>query len=86
MSMTHDSLAVQAFKREHSRAPVRSVNHRRHDEAWIQKWKADHLVELCRNPVYASYFAKLTTRRKQRAATLRLKAVRKTGVSPRRAQ
>ena len=80
MGITHDSLAVQAFKREHGgRAPVRSLNLRSPDEAWIQKWIADHVAQKCRqDPAYAHYFALLTTRRRQRRSELRLKAAGRT--------
>jgi hypothetical protein len=40
MGVTHDNLAVQAFKAKHGRRPVRSLNQRAPDEAWIQKWIA----------------------------------------------
>ena len=58
MGVTHDSLAVQAFKRQHGRAPTSSANRRSPEEAWMQSWKAGHLVKRCRDPAYASYFAK----------------------------
>jgi hypothetical protein len=76
MGITHDSLAVQAFKKEHDRAPVRSTNLRSPDEAWIQHWKAKHRSELCRDSAYAQYHARRTTWRAERVTTLRLKAAR----------
>jgi hypothetical protein len=80
MGITHDNLAVQAFKKAHGRSPTRSLNNREPDEAWIEKWKADHVARLCRdNPAYAHYYAIKATWRSRRAAKLRLKAVRRAG-------
>jgi hypothetical protein len=75
MSITHDSLAVGAFKSTHGRSPQRSVNGRAPDESWIQKWKADYVAQLCRkDPTYAHYWALRTTWRARRVAERRLKA------------
>lgn len=75
MSITHDSLAVGAFKRVHGRSPQRSLNGRAPDESWIRKWKADHVAQLCRRDfAYARYWALRTTWRIRRVAKMRLKA------------
>jgi hypothetical protein len=79
MAITHDSLAVNAFKVAYGRAPKRSVNLRSADEAWIQQWKADHLKRLCReDPDYARYYAMRRTWRSSRTAKLRLEAATRT--------
>lgn len=75
MGMTHDAFAVQAFKRLRGRAPGRSLDLEKPDEAWIQEWKADYRVKLCRDPSYATRFARRTAWLRRRAARLRLAAV-----------
>jgi hypothetical protein len=78
MGMTHDSLAVQAFKREHGRAPMRSMDHRRRDEAWIQNWKAAYVAQRVRqDDEYARYHVRRTTWRSRKTTRLRLKAALK---------
>lgn len=77
MATTHDSLAVNAFKKAHGRPPKRSVDARSSDEAWIRDWKAKHVAQLCRQgPAYAHYYAIRATWRKKKNARLRLKAAR----------
>jgi hypothetical protein len=79
MGITHDSLAVKAFKKSHGRAPKRSQNLRSADEAWINSWKADHVKRLCRqDPEYAHYYAMRTTWRTSRTLKRRLEAARRT--------
>jgi hypothetical protein len=84
MAITHDNLAVQAFKEAHGRPPKRSLNIRHSpDEAWIANWKAEHVKRLCRQePEYAHYHALLTTRRNARRTRLRLKAATRTPNPP----
>jgi hypothetical protein len=79
MAITHDSLAVNAFKKAHDRLPKRSLDGRSPDEAWIRNWTAAHVKRLCRqDPNYAHYYALRTTWRSRRMAQLRLKAATRT--------
>jgi hypothetical protein len=74
MGITHDSLAVQAFKQTHGRAPRRSTNERSPDEAWIQNWKAEYVARRVReDPAYAQYYARHETWREARMRRRRLK-------------
>lgn len=80
MGITHDSMAVQAFKKAHSgRAPRRSTNLRSVDEAWIQNWKAKHVARLCKDDAYAQYRARRQAWTKKRITGLRMKAAHRRG-------
>jgi len=78
MGMTHDALAVKAFKTRHGRRPERSLDHCRPDEAWIQKWKADYIARKCRGSGYAVYYARRLAWLRQRGAKLRLAAAERS--------
>ena len=81
-NITHTNLAVQAFKRAHGRAPLRSINLRSYDEAWLENWVAEHVARLCReDPSYAHDYAIRTTWRERRRTQLRLKTVRRAAES-----
>lgn len=58
MGITHDSLAVQAFRKVHGRTPRRSLDVHSPDEAWIQTWKAECVARLIRDPEYAQDWAR----------------------------
>lgn len=58
MGITHYNMGVQAFKKVHGRPPKQTNDLRQPDEAWIQKWKADHVAQKVRqDPAYARYHA-----------------------------
>ena len=44
-AITHDGLAVKAFKKTHGRGPTRSLSNRALDEAWIEKGKVNHVAQ-----------------------------------------